>query len=206
MSASLYAAGLAVAAIGAAARGVTVILAFVRTFLIRKQFSTFRFGWIEAIVSLEPLLLLGVAYGLFRSIGHMPSPTPSHAIACALGAGLVLAGWALVLWTFFSWPAIFAGHGVLKEHPLRTTGAYGVVRHPVYLGAVLIWLGLALAFVDALTFGFAIVYVIPAYLLYIRSEETMMLASFGEQYRDYQRRVPRLLPRILGTKEGAGSR
>jgi len=189
-----------VAAIGAVARGVTVILAFVRTFLNRKQFVTFRFGWIECVTSFEPLLILVIGCWLFGAIGVSDSPTVSRTIAGALGAALVVIGWVVIIWTFFSWPSIFAGHGVLSGHRLITSGAYGVVRHPVYLGAILIWVGLALAFSDVITLVVAGLYVIPTYLLYLRSEETMMLASFGDQYRDYQRRVPRLLPRLLGNK------
>jgi protein-S-isoprenylcysteine O-methyltransferase Ste14 len=37
--------------------------------------------------------------------------------------------------------------------------------------------------------------VIPVYLLYMRSEEAMMLESFGAEYSRYRREVPMLLPR-----------
>jgi len=196
-STSVYTSALTVAAFGAVARGVTVILAFVRTFLNRKQFVNFRFGWIEWVTSVEPLLLLVVGAWLFGSIGIPESPTVSRTIAGVLGAALVVIGWVVIIWTFLSWPSIFAGHGVLRGHRLITTGAYGVVRHPVYLGAILIWVGLALAFTHVVTFALAALYEIPIYLLYLRSEEAMMLESFGDQYRDYRRRVPRLLPRFV---------
>ena len=196
MFTSLYTTGLTVAAVGAAARGTVVVLGFVRTFLLRKQFVTFQFGWTEALVSLEPLLLLVVAFGLFQSVEPGIPPTFDQTIAALLGGGLVLAGWTLVAWTFISWPAIFSGHGVLQGQQLRTRGAYGLVRHPVYSGAVLVWLGLAVAFAHAATLALAILYVVPTYLAYLRAEETMMLASFGDQYRSYQRRVPQLIPRL----------
>jgi protein-S-isoprenylcysteine O-methyltransferase Ste14 len=38
--------------------------------------------------------------------------------------------------------------------------------------------------------------VIPAYLLYIRSEERMMLDAFGDQYACYRGEVPMLVPRL----------
>jgi protein-S-isoprenylcysteine O-methyltransferase Ste14 len=40
-----------------------------------------------------------------------------------------------------------------------------------------------------------VLYVLPAYLLYMRSEEAMMLNSFGAQYSRYRREVPMLVPR-----------
>jgi protein-S-isoprenylcysteine O-methyltransferase Ste14 len=197
---SVYTEALTMVAIGAVARGVTVILAFVRTFLNRKQFVSFRFGWIEWVTSIEPLLLLVVGAWLFRSIGVSEFPTVSRTIAAVIGAGLVVIGWGVIIWTFISWPSIFAGHGVLHDHRLITTGAYGVVRHPVYLGAILIWVGLALAFTHVVTFALAGLYVIPTYVLYLRSEEAMMLVRFGDQYRDYQDRVPSLVPRLVRQK------
>jgi protein-S-isoprenylcysteine O-methyltransferase Ste14 len=70
------------------------------------------------------------------------------------------------------------------------------VRHPVYLGALLIWGGLTLCFLSPIAAAITAVYVIPAYLLYIRSEEAMMLDSFGDQYAGYRQQVPMLLPRL----------
>lgn len=191
---TLYTTALTVAAIGGLARGVGVIYGFARSFLIRKRFVAFRFGWVEILVSLEPLILLGVAYSLFRGIESLSSPTTAQSIVATSGAALVLIGWAVVIWTFLSWPSLFAGHGVLEDHRLITHGAYAVVRHPVYLGAFLIWLGLALAFSNVLALVITVVYVIPLYILYLRAEENMMLESFGEEYRDYRSTVPMLLP------------
>ena len=67
MSTLVYSSALTLAAIGAAARGLVVILAFVRTFLNRRQFVSFRFGWIECLVSVEPLLLLAMAGGSLKA-------------------------------------------------------------------------------------------------------------------------------------------
>ena len=76
-----------------------------------------------------------------------------------------------------------------------TQGAYGFVRHPVYLAALLVWLGLGVAFGSAVTLAIALLYVLPAYVLYARSEEAMMLEGFGEAYRQYCRTVPMFIPR-----------
>jgi protein-S-isoprenylcysteine O-methyltransferase Ste14 len=39
-------------------------------------------------------------------------------------------------------------------------------------------------------------YVVPAYLAYIRSEESMMREEFGDSYREYCRDVRGLIPRV----------
>src|SRR5262245_11057653 len=111
-STSVYTQALTMVAIGAVTRGVPVILAFVRTFLNRKQFVSFRFGWIECVTSIEPLVLLVVGAWLFSSIDVSEFPTVSRTIAAVIGAGLVVIGWGVIIWTFLSWPSIFAGHGV----------------------------------------------------------------------------------------------
>jgi len=54
------------------------------------------------------------------------------------------------------------------------------VRHPIYLGALLIWSGLSLCFLSYVVAAITALYVIAAYVLYIRSEERIMLDTFGE--------------------------
>ena len=60
------------------------------------------------------------------------------------------------------------------------------MRHPVYLGALLIWSGLSLCFLSYVAAAITALYVIPAYVLYIRSEERMMLDTFGDQHAHYR--------------------
>ena len=61
--------------------------------------------------------------------------------------------------------------------------------------ALLIWCGLSVCFLSPEAAAVTFVYVVPSYLLYIRSEEAMMLDSFGDAYRRYRQFVPMLLPR-----------
>ena len=55
MLAAVYTQALFVVADVAYLRGAGVILAFVRTFLGRKRFVTFRMGWVEALCAVEPV-------------------------------------------------------------------------------------------------------------------------------------------------------
>jgi protein-S-isoprenylcysteine O-methyltransferase Ste14 len=84
----------------------------------------------------------------------------------------------------------------IKGHALVTTGPYGIVRHPIYLGlgGFLVAVGLALATWWALVAGAAF-YLIGANIR-IKAEDALMVATFGEAFEAYRRRVPALVPRI----------
>jgi protein-S-isoprenylcysteine O-methyltransferase Ste14 len=183
-------------AVGCAfARVAGVLIGAARSLSKRQGFETVRFGAVEAVTLLEPAVLAVTAYLLLvnRDSG---SASPGEAIAGLTGGFVSLTGLALVVWTLLSWRQLFVGHAVLKGQQLVTGGAYGLVRHPVYLGALMIWCGLCLCFLSPVAAVITAVYVFPAYLLYIRSEEGMMLDSFGDQYVRYRRQVPMLLPRL----------
>lgn len=183
-------ASLAVIAGAAFSRGVIVVLGGIRSLWGRRRFERARMGWAEVGVVPEPFLIAGASVALF-----VTSPQPGLATALP-GVLLTTAGLLLIAWTFRSWPSLHVGHGVLPDQKLLSTGAYGWVRHPVYVGGVLLWAALAVGFASLATAALTVLYVIPAYVLYARSEEAMMTEQFGDAYRRYAARVPRFLPRV----------
>ncbi len=74
-----------------------------------------------------------------------------------------------------------------------TTGLYGWVRNPLYTGGLLlIWLMPAMT-VNLLT----LLLILTIYLLLgAKLEERRFIHEFGEQYREYQQRVPMFLPNL----------
>jgi len=141
-------------------------------------------------------VLMGVTLYLFVN-----RTTPSNVAGLTLLAALVGVALALVAvvvsaWAFVSLPTVSTGHYVLNAQPVVQKGPYRWVRHPIYLGVFLIWLALALAFGSVFTFLLAALYVFPAYILYMRSEEQMMAASYGAEYTSYCRKTGMLFPRL----------
>jgi protein-S-isoprenylcysteine O-methyltransferase Ste14 len=88
----------------------------------------------------------------------------------------------------------FAGSGStggdmegIKGNTLVTTGLYGLVRHPMYLAGILIFLFEPDVTQNNLVLrGLAVLYFVLGALI----EERRFLADFGESYREYQKKVP----------------
>ena len=82
-----------------------------------------------------------------------------------------------------------------RAHRLATTGAYARVRHPQYIGFVLIMTGFLLQWPTLVTVAmFPILVFMYAHLA--KREEADMLAQFGEQYRRYMQSVPAFVPKL----------
>jgi protein-S-isoprenylcysteine O-methyltransferase Ste14 len=179
---------------GAYLRVVAALSAAVRTIASRDRFRRFEMGPVELLISVEPLVMAAVTSLALAFQFDPDGATGLDAAAAAAGAALVLYAWNLTAWSFLSWRSIFFGHGVQEGQELVTGGAYGLVRHPVYLGVILIWFGLSAAFLSPIILAATVVYVVPVYLLYMTAEEKMMREEFGETYASYCRRVPMLVP------------
>ena len=82
----------------------------------------------------------------------------------------------------------------LKEnHELITTGPYEYVRHPIYTGMLMMFLGTALLYG---TVGAAIGYLIilVGILLKLKEEEALMMEHFAHEYASYKKRTKMLIP------------
>ena len=93
-----------------------------------------------------------------------------------------------------------SGHVVVSHERRPTgvvsTGAFRYVRHPLYLGSILVYLGLAVS--TASLFSLVLLVVIFAFYNYIASyEEKLLETSLGEAYREYKRKTGKWVPRIL---------
>jgi protein-S-isoprenylcysteine O-methyltransferase Ste14 len=111
-----------------------------------------------------------------------------------LGVALFAAGGALRLWPVFVLGRRFSGLVAIQpEHTLVTSGIYGVIRHPSYLGLLVNSLGWALAFRSGVGVLLTAL-LIPPLLARIRAEETLLRSQFGGEYDAYCRRTSRLIP------------
>ena len=104
------------------------------------------------------------------------------------------AGGALRIWPVFVLGRRFSGLVAIQPgHTLVTSGVYGVIRHPSYLGLLVNSLGWALAFRSVVGVLLTAL-LIPPLLARIRAEERLLRAQFGEQHDVYCNRTSRLIP------------
>jgi protein-S-isoprenylcysteine O-methyltransferase Ste14 len=90
----------------------------------------------------------------------------------------------------------FSLHVALQDqHTLHTSGLYARIRHPSYLGLLLLMLGLALVFESQLGIWAVVV---AGFMMRGRMnrEEAFLLQQFGDEYRAYMTRTKRILPGV----------
>lgn len=83
--------------------------------------------------------------------------------------------------------------------PLISTGPFGLVRNPLYIGNVLIWVGFTLTAQLAWLAPIVALLLAAEYHAIVRWEETLLESRLGEAYREYAARVPRWIPRSVPT-------
>jgi protein-S-isoprenylcysteine O-methyltransferase Ste14 len=93
--------------------------------------------------------------------------------------------------------AIKAHNAVFNEQSkLITSGVYSWVRHPMYLGTLLVCLGFFLAIPSILALTIWIVFFI-IYDKMATYEENDLSHIFGKEYAAYKKRVPKWFPRLV---------
>jgi protein-S-isoprenylcysteine O-methyltransferase Ste14 len=114
-----------------------------------------------------------------------------------LGFILTIAGLAFACWARAILGRNWSGVVQLKQdHELIVRGPYSIVRHPIYTGLLLAFLGSALAAGEWRAL-LATVIVAVSFWRKLRLEERWLCEFFGRQYLDYMQRVKALVPWVL---------
>jgi protein-S-isoprenylcysteine O-methyltransferase Ste14 len=129
-----------------------------------------------------PLALVVLAFA------YLPSYADRHNLLTLDGGG------GLRTWAIWTLGRRFSGLvAIQQDHLLETHGVYAVIRHPSYVGAILLVMGWMLVFRSML-----ILILVPVLiwivLVRIQAEERLLAAQFGQAYADYRKRTWKLLP------------
>lgn len=114
------------------------------------------------------------------------------------GIGVLWAAGIMAIWGVRSMGRhLVAPAEVRPDTELITTGAFGLVRHPLYDSVLLLWAGGTLALLNWIL-GAGFVALLPAFYLRARAEEGLLVRHFGDVYVAYAARVPMMLPWLRG--------
>jgi protein-S-isoprenylcysteine O-methyltransferase Ste14 len=114
-----------------------------------------------------------------------------------LGAAVTVAGLLFAIWARRHLGSNWSSEVTIKQgHELITTGPYAVVRHPIYTGILVGFLGTAIALSQVRGFiGLTIVFL--GFWLKLRMEEQWMRSQFGETYSTYAQQTAALVPYLF---------
>ena len=116
---------------------------------------------------------------------------------------LSIAGFAVRAYTIGTTPRGTSGRNTDKQvaEQLNSSGIYSVVRHPLYLGNYLMWIGIVLF---TKNFSFTIIVSLLYWIYYERimfAEERFLEKKFGEGYLEWSKKVPAFIPRMSGFRK-----
>ncbi len=83
-----------------------------------------------------------------------------------------------------------------NEHLLITSGPFSIMRHPSYAGAILVITGVPVLLNNLITFFSTILLLFFAYDFRIKSEEKVLISTFGEKYLQYSLKVKKIVPHL----------
>ena len=92
---------------------------------------------------------------------------------------------------------IYAAGTIFKNRQLATSGAYGLVRHPLYLGNILILGGFTLASGNIVVAVIVLAFFLVWYPAAVRYEDAKLERIFGEDWRRWSRGIGAVFPRRL---------
>jgi protein-S-isoprenylcysteine O-methyltransferase Ste14 len=135
--------------------------------------------WLLYVLPDQTLYKIPFPWNLLSTLGQL------------IGVGIIVIGiWQTDLWHFVGLRQIIDPQ-VETDTPLVMTGLYRWMRHPLYTGGLLLmWL------MPVMTLNWLTIFIwLTLYLILgAKLEEKRLILEFGDLYREYQQRVPMLIP------------
>lgn len=157
------------------------------------------YKWYRLFYSfLSTVLFLGIVIqSLFIPNQFLLTKTPflTYLGYMMAALGTIIAMKAMKQVSFSSFIGIKPDHFLKTEGRLVTTGWYARMRHPLYSGLILIFLGYFLV-AGTITAGIHLLCLLLYLPFGIYYEERNLIALFGEEYREYQKKVPSIFPKF----------
>lgn len=151
--------------------------------------------WVRLVAILAATLLLALPNGWIPVLSARL--IPGQVLSFWIGAVVTACGLLFSVWGRVHLGTNWSQAVTVKEgHELITSGPYSVVRHPIYTGLLIGFLGTAIARGEWR--GLVAVFLVFIVLWWkLKHEEVWMRDEFGDSYAEYSRRVSALVPLIL---------
>jgi protein-S-isoprenylcysteine O-methyltransferase len=146
--------------------------------------------WLYGLITLGYALSFGIGA---TKIGRIYHWNTFFIIGMALFViGLVIRIHAiLTLRQFFTYSV-----AKVADHKIVETGLYKSIRHPGYLGQLIIFLGISISISNWLSILVMMIPVTLGYLNRMKVEEKFMIDQMGDEYPAYLKQTKRLIPKI----------
>lgn len=164
---------------------------------IASSLATLDKKWMKVIVGqvVEGILLLFFFHQLFTGKAILPMHSNLFQV---IGFFLASSGVGIAFlakhqlgkaWVYAS------AYRIVPKQQLMTSGIYHFIRHPIYTGIALSYIGIELLVGSWLWVSF-VFFFIPFYIQ-AKKEETLLTKHFGKKYLQYQQRTKMLIPFVV---------
>lgn len=158
-------------------------------FITLAALGTFAF-FAEALL----IIYLGSVDQIYLFMPALQYEHPFASTLQALGLAIVSSGVLIFVWSVVARGRYSVAWEMPEDQQLVTWGPYRYVRHPSYLGYLLVFSGLFLVWLNLV--ALVPMVGIPGYMALAKPEEELLMSRFGQRYREYMRSTGRFIPRI----------
>lgn len=149
----------------------------------------------------QSIVAAGMVLLLFGALVFLPFADRRHIgvmidsqVVRWVGLALVGCGNTLIFWSGVALGRMYSPEVTIQEsHHLITTGLYGLIRHPRYLGTIFLAFGLPLLFRSWICLAGSVSF-LAVVLLRIQDEEAVLHQEFGQEWEAYCEHSWRLIP------------
>jgi len=155
-------------------------------------------------VATDPDLTTRLGGWLFRHRTWLPGPVAlvivmlpgsesASPFLVGAGVGITIVGELIRLWSVYHIGAISRTRSE-RLGPLVASGPFALVRNPLYVANIQLWVGFAIAARMLWLAPIVVVLLALEYHAIVRWEEMLLESRLGQAYREYAARVPRWIP------------
>lgn len=115
----------------------------------------------------------------------------------SIGLIFILCGSLLFIWARHTLGNYYSGHvSVVEGQPLMQDGPYRFVRHPAYMGYLLIAVGIAAGYSSLIGLAVIPILLLTAVIYRLSVEDKFLTEHFGDAFRAYAKNTARLIPYV----------